>query len=79
MLILISNIHQDEVMRFLVEVQSVSAVDPFCKTIMKHLEKASKKFLTDRKLRFLLSKIHVSIIFSLERNILVFDVTFILL
>lgn len=37
----------DEVMRFLVEVQSISAVDPFCKKIMKHMEKASKKFITD--------------------------------
>jgi hypothetical protein len=39
---------QDEVMRFLVEVESVSAMDPFCKKIMKHLENASKKFVTDQ-------------------------------
>ncbi|XP_012935282.1 transcription factor cwo isoform X2 [Aplysia californica] len=38
---------QDEVMRFLVEVESVSAMDPFCKKIMKHLENASKKFITE--------------------------------
>lgn len=39
---------QDEVMRFLVEVESVSVIDPFCKKIMKHLENASKKFVVER-------------------------------
>ncbi|CAG5122338.1 unnamed protein product, partial [Candidula unifasciata] len=38
---------QDEVMRFLVEVESVNAMDPFCKKIMNHLENASKKFITE--------------------------------
>lgn len=40
---------QDEVMRFLVEVESVSVSDPFCRKIMKHLEYASKQFIIDRK------------------------------
>ncbi|BFZ10917.1 hypothetical protein BsWGS_13955 [Bradybaena similaris] len=38
---------QDEVMRFLVEVESVNPMDPFCKKIMNHLENASKKFITE--------------------------------
>ncbi|GFO42763.1 hairy/enhancer-of-split related with yrpw motif protein 1 [Plakobranchus ocellatus] len=37
---------QDEVMRFLVEVESINAMDPFCKKIMNHLENANKKFRT---------------------------------
>ncbi|XP_055881700.1 transcription factor cwo-like [Biomphalaria glabrata] len=39
---------QDEVMRFLVEVESVNAMDPFCKKIMNHLENASQKFITQQ-------------------------------
>lgn len=37
---------QDEVMRFLVEVESINTMDPFCKKIMNHLENANKKFMT---------------------------------
>ncbi|RUS91494.1 hypothetical protein EGW08_000715 [Elysia chlorotica] len=37
---------QDEVMRFLVEVESINTIDPFCKKIMNHLENANKKFRT---------------------------------
>ncbi|XP_059141625.1 transcription factor cwo-like isoform X2 [Physella acuta] len=39
---------QDEAMRFLVEVESVNAMDPFCKKFMNHLENASKKFITEQ-------------------------------
>lgn len=41
-------------MRFLVEVESVSVIDPFCKKIMKHLENASKKFIVERKMSLIL-------------------------